>query len=267
MSYVWTPEQIARYRRYYDHIRTHHSSAYVRFATTKEFARSVLPPCLSPSPSPCITIGFSAFMEWIEGVPNRDGRDRAMILGINAAYGEAEGSYYLTVVETEEMNIVTGRELWGMPKKMGVIDMFEEGERFHGFASRKGFDLIELTASLGDPAPSVPVEETEYYFDLRGYFSVNGESVSEPQLVIFNNVTRSKRLRSITSATVTVADSPLDPGIGTIPLGRFLDGAYLGGETTWHIDKVVELKNDGQNYAPYLMGRLYDDWPDVRAPR
>lgn len=31
MGYVWTPEQIDRYRKYYDDIRTHHTYTYVRF--------------------------------------------------------------------------------------------------------------------------------------------------------------------------------------------------------------------------------------------
>mgnify|MGYP006198421239 CR=1 FL=1 len=42
-----------------------------------------------------------------------------------------------------------------------------------------------------------------------------------------------------------------------------VDGAELGlaGED---VEQVVDLSKDGVDYAPYLMGRLYDDWPDVR---
>jgi acetoacetate decarboxylase len=267
MSYVWTPEQIARYRRYYDDIRTHHTYTYARFRTTHEFVRSVLPPCLDPSDEPTVTIGFMSFMEWIEGVPNRPGRDRAMIIGVNAMHRGVEGSYYLTVLETEEVNLVTGREFWGMPKKLGSVDFFDDGDQFHGFAARKDITLVELTANLGEQIPTSVGDEKEYYFDLRGYFGVNAKNITKPQLVIFENSTATKRLREITSATVTLSASPCDPGVSTIPVHGFIDGGHLGGETSYIVKDVVELEGDGNDYAPYLMGRLYDDWPDVRRPR
>ncbi|AFL50324.1 acetoacetate decarboxylase [Sinorhizobium fredii] len=267
MGYVWTSEQIAQYRRYYDDIRTHHTYTYVRFRTTERFVRSVLPPCLAPADEPIVTIGFMSFMEWIEGVSNRAGRDRAMIIGVNARHGVIEGSYYLTVLETEEVNIVTGREFWGMPKKLGTVDFFDDGEEFHGFASRKDFRLVELTASLGDQLPTTAEDEKEFYFDLRGYFGVNASDVTRPQLVVFENSTATKRLRTITDAKLKLTGSPWDPGVSTIPLEGFIDGGHLGGETSYIIKDVVELENDGNDYTPYLMGRLYDDWPDVRSRR
>ena len=80
MSYVWTQRQLEEYRRYYDNIRTHHSYSYVNFSTTAEFVRSVLPPCLDVPDKPKVSIGFLSFMEWIHGVSNRAGRDRAAIV-------------------------------------------------------------------------------------------------------------------------------------------------------------------------------------------
>lgn len=267
MSYVWTPEQIERYRRYYDNIRTHHTYTYVRFRTTDAFVRSVLPPCLMPAADPYLTIGFMSFMEWVSGTSNRAGRDRAMIVGVNAQYNGTEGSYYLTVLETEEVNIVTGREFWGMPKKFGAVDFFDDGEEFHGFASRKDFTLVELTAALGEPVACSAEDEKEYYFDLRGYFGANASDVTRPQLVVFENSTATKRSREITAAKLRLNGSPWDPGVGTIPVGDFVDGGHLGGETSYIIKEVVELQNDGHDYTPYLFGRLYDDWPDVRTTR
>jgi hypothetical protein len=52
--------------------------------------------------------------------------------------------------------------------------------------------------------------------------------------------------------------------VATIPLGEFLGGGNCGGEIAYQIARVVGLDNDGHVYAPYLLGRLYDDWPDLR---
>ena len=263
MSYVWTQRQLEEYRRYYDNIRTHHSYSYVNFSTTAEFVRSVLPPCLDVPDQPKVSIGFLSFMEWIHGVSNRAGRDRAAIVGVNAMYKGVEGSYYLTVLETEEVNIVTGREFWGMPKKQGFIDYFEDGNGFHGVAGRKSHDLILLDAKLGEELGGTE-EAPEYYFDMRCGFEVNGRSIRNPELVIFKNSTQTNRFRPIVSADLVLKGSPFDPGVGTVPVGEFLDGGHLGGETSYIVEQVVDLSKDGVDYAPYLMGRLYDDWPDVR---
>lgn len=263
MSYVWTQRQLEEYRSYYDSIRTHHTYTYVNYSTSHEFVRSVLPPCLEVCESPIVSIGFLSFMEWINGVPNRMGRDRAAIIGVNAQYEGLEGSYYLTVLETEEVNIVTGRELWGMPKKQGTIDFFEDGKAFHGIAGRKNHDLIYLDAVLGEEQGGSG-EAPENYFDLRCGFEVNARGIRNPELAVFKNSTKINRFRPITSAVAVLKGSPFDPGVGTVPLGEFIDGGHLGGETSYIVEKVVNLSGDGVDYAPYVMGRLYDDWPDVR---
>lgn len=264
MSYVWTPEQVERYFGYYDDIRTHHAYTYVTYETTEEFARSVLPPCLEVPAQPTVTVAVMAFMEWIGGVPNRAGRDRAAAIYVNARYGDLEGIYYLSVIETEEVNIVTGRELWGMPKKEGTIDFFEDGEQVFAVVGRKNHQLIELQGRLGEVQDVGDAEETEIYFELRGHFGPNGQGLSNVQLLVFENRTLIKRLQPLTEVEVNLTGSPLDPGVGTVPLGQQVDGGHLGGETSYIIGQVVDLDGDEHDYAPYLLGRLYDDWPDVR---
>jgi len=266
MSFVWTQEQIGRYQSYYEDLRTHHTTTYARFETTTEFARSVLPPCLTPAETPVLTVGVLAFIEWLHGVPNRAGRDRAAFVGLNARFGDREGSYYLNAIEEEEVNIVTGRELWGTPKKQGTVDFFEDGEEMVSYVTRKGHRLIEFSGLLGEAQPLDGDEESEYYFELRGHFGANGRGLREPELVIFETPSLIKRSAPVTDVSLTLTGSPVDPGFDTIPVGAFIDGGHIGGETSYVLQEVVELKDDGHDYAPYLMGRLYDDWPDVREP-
>jgi hypothetical protein len=202
-------------------------------------------------------------MEVIGGYPNRRGRDRGALIDINAKYGDTEGVYYLTVIETEEVNIETGRELWGMPKKMGSVDFFDDATRFFGFVERKGFALIEIDADQGPELGEQP-DSVEHYFELRGHFGPNGASLSNVELVIFDLDSATNRFRELSNPIVTLGDSPLDSGVATIPLGEFLGGGNCGGEIAYQIARVVGLDNDGHDYAPYLLGRLYDDWPDLR---
>lgn len=263
MGYVWTPEQVDRYAGYYKAVSTHHAAAWASFSVSEEYVRSVLPPCLEPSAEPTVTVSFGAFMEWLHGVPNRPGRDRAALIGVGARRGQQDGVYYLTVIEEEEVNIATGREFWGMPKKQGTVDFYEDGERFYGFAARKGFQLIELQAELSEPEEVSDEPETEIYFELRGHFGPQATGLTSPELVVFETINTTTSLRPFTDVQIALGASPLDPGVGEIPLGGLQNGGLGGGQTAYEVREVIDLSGDGYDYAPYLLGRLYDDWPDI----
>lgn len=264
MSYVWTPEQIERYFGYYVGINTRNTYNYLSFETTLEFARNVLPPAFEVADSPQVSISSMAFMEVVDGRTNRHGRDRAGIVSINCRYGELEGNYYLSVIEEEEINIATGREIWGMAKKQGVVDTFDDGRTLWSFVERKSHRLIEFEADLG-PELGAQDDAVDYYFELRGFFGVNGRSLSGVQVAVFEINTKTNRFRELTNPYVSIHGSDVDPGLDTIPLGEFVGGGATGGELSATLVRVDPLEGDGNDYAPYLLGRLYDDWPDLRT--
>jgi hypothetical protein len=261
MSYVWSKDDVARYISFYKGITTRGAYAYLTFETTKEYARSVLPPCLEVVASPQITITLGSFMEIFEGYPNRPGRDTAALVGINAKSGDLEGTYYLTVIETEDVNIATGREVWGMPKKAGTVDFWDDGHRVWGFAERKGHRLIDLEADLG-PEQGEQGLGTELYFELRGHFAPDLQSMSSPELVVFEMPGDTFRLRELSAPQVKVSGSSFDRGLDTLQLGEFVSGAMMGGETGYRVREVRDLSGDGNDYLPYLLGRFYDTWED-----
>lgn len=264
MSFVWSPEQIDRYFGYYQGINTRNTYNYVTFETTPEFARSVLPPCFEVCEKPEVSFSSMAFMEIVNGRLNRHGRDRAGIVSINARYGDRVGSYYLSVVEEEEVNIATGREIWGMAKKQGKVDTFDDGKTLWSFIERKGHRLIEFEGALG---PELGAQEpaTDHYFELRGYFGPNGASLTGVQVVVFEIDTKIHRFRELTDPHVALGESDVDTGIASIPFGDYVGGGATGGELAATLVAVDSLDGDGNDYAPYILGRFYDDWPDLRS--
>jgi acetoacetate decarboxylase len=261
MSYVWSADQVARYKSFYRGIVTRGANAYLSFRTTAEYARSVLPPCLDVADDPQISISFGSFMENFANYPNRPGRDTAALIGINAQLDGREGTYYLTVVETEEVNIATGREIWGMPKKLGTVNFWEDGLRMWAYVERKGHLLVDLEADLG-PELGPQEDSSELYFELRGHLGPDLSSLTVPELVVFEMPSKTDRFRELTSPFVTLQGSSFDRGIDTIPLGEFVSGGLSGGETGYNVVEVRDLSNDGHDYAPYLLGRFYDTWED-----
>ena len=261
MSYVWSADQVARYTSFYGGIATRGANVYLTFETTPEYARSVLPPCLQVAERPQITIAFGSFMEIFDNYPNRPGRDSAALIGINAQLDDLEGTYYLTVIEAEEVNVVTGREIWGMPKKIGTVDYWDDGRKLWAYAERKGHRLIEVEAEVG-PELGAQDSSVEYYFELRGKFAPDLSSLSSPDLAVFEMPSETYRFRELSSPHVALAGSPFDRGPGTIELGDYVGGGLSGGETSYRVREVRDLSDDGHDYAPYLLGRLYDTWED-----
>ena len=268
MSFVWSAEQVERYRAFYQGIVTRGPYAYLTFSTTQEYARSVLPPCLEVADAPQVTVGVGSFMEIYDDYPNRPGRDTAALLSVNARLGDVEGTYYLGVIETEEVNVTTGREVWGMPKKIGSVDFWEDGRKLWAYAERKGHRLIEMEAELG-PELGEQGSSTDYYFELRGHFSADLRDVTAPELVVFEMPSNTYRFRELSSPHLELAGSPFDRGYGTVPVGDFVSGGASGGETGYRIREIQNLAGDGHDYAPYLLARFYDEWDDydVRAGR
>lgn len=261
VSYVWSDEQVARYRSYYQGIATRGANAYLTFDTTQEFARSALPPCLDVADRPQITIAFGSFMEIYDNFPNRPGRDTAALIGLNAHFGDLEGTYYLTVIESEEVNVSTGREVWGMPKKMGSVDYWEDGRRLWAYVERKGHMLVEVEAELG-PELGEQGLSTDYYFELRGRFAPDLSTLTSPELVVFEMPSHTYRFRELSDPHVAIGASPFDRGVETLELGPYVSGGLSGGETGYRVAQVRDLTGDGRDYAPYLLGRFYDTWED-----
>lgn len=258
MSYLWTPEQIKSHYPTPYSLPFRHMTAIASFSTTREFARSVLPPCLEPADDPQLVVYVMAFMDWRNGVPSVAQRDRAALIGLNAVYGGEEGSYFLTVIETEEINIAKGREFWGMPKKLGSVDLFDDGKELFAFVERKQHRLFELRGTLGEVEPVDPDEVTHgVYFELKGYIAPTAMEMSKPQLVITDVETKLNRSQALVDVDLRLGSSPFDPGIATIELGEFRGGSNVGGVDDYKIREVVELEGDGHDYMPYVFGRLY----------
>lgn len=251
MTYVWSADQIERYFAYYAGINTRNSYNYLTYETTAEFARSVLPPCFDLPENPQVSFSSMVFMEVVGGRTNRHGRDRAGIVSLNCRYGDLDGHYYLSVVEEEEVNIATGREIWGMAKKQGVVDTFDDGRTLWSFVERKGHRLIEFEAELG-PELGPQDGAADHYFEMRGHFGVNGSGLSSVEVVVFQIDTTLNRFRELTYPHLSLAGSDVDPGIDTIPVGDFVSGAATGGELSATLLRVDAL-DDGEDYAPYLL--------------
>ncbi len=268
MGYVWSPEQIEAYEGYYREVVYHFSGLSVGFTTTPEFVREVLPPCLEPPAEPRGVVALSFGREEWNGVPTVAEEENVGGVWLWAKRDGVEGLYSLTVVVSGDMNVTTGRESWGMPKKRGESAFLHDGEQLYGYTERRGTRLIEVAATLGTELE--PFAEECPLFELKGWIAPDGDGLQDdPSLVVFDTRTSYKRARCM-EAALRLTGTLEDP-VGDIPLVSVDEGLFYAGVETYRFRERVVLP-DRDAYRPYIYGRQYDDWtariratPDVLA--
>jgi acetoacetate decarboxylase len=262
MGYVWTADQIEAYESYYREVVYHFSGLSVGFRTTPGFVRSVLPPCLEPPQEPSGVVTITLGRESWKGMPTVAEEESTGGVWIYASRDGVIGLYSLTVIVNGDMNVATGRESWGMPKKRGESAFLSDGEQVYAFAERRGTRLIEISGTLG--ATIEPFEEDSPLFELKGWLSPDGAGLQDdPVLVTFDTHTKYNWARKA-DASIKLTGTIEDP-VGDIPIVSVDDALLYAGVETFRLREQTVLP-ERDVYRPYVYGRLYDNWTERIKP-
>ncbi len=262
MGYVWNNEQIEAYEDYYREVVYHFSGMSIGFTTTADFVRSVLPPCLEPAAEPKGVVMLSFGRETWHGSPTVADEENVGGIWLYAARNGVEGLYTLTAIVSGDMNVTTGRESWGMPKKRGESAFLTDGDELYGYTERRGTRLMEVSARLGSQLE--PFAEDCPLYELKGWIAPDGQGLQDdPTLVVFDTHTTYRWAREA-EATLKLTGTMEDP-VGDIPLVSVDEAVYLAGVETFTFKEQTVLP-DRDIYRPYVYGRNYDNWTErIRA--
>ena len=92
------------------------------FRTTPEILRELVPKPLIPNPAGFMFLMISRF----------PGKGNEMALGVPAAFKSRSVNYCLYAVADSDDAVITGREVWGFPKKMGRVALEERDGKVIG---------------------------------------------------------------------------------------------------------------------------------------
>ena len=258
MGYVWSSEQIASYESYYKEVVYHFSGLSLGFTTTPDFVRSVLPPCLEPAPEPKGIVTLTLGRESWKGMPTVAEEENTGGVWLYASHGGVVGLYSLTVIVNGDMNVATGRESWGMPKKRGESMILNDGEQVYAFTERRGTRLIEISGTLG--AQVEAFEEDLPLFELKGWLAPDGNGLQDdPVLVVFDTHTQYRWAREV-EAAVQLTGTIEDP-VGDIPIVSADEALLFAGSETFRLREQMVLA-ERDVYRPYIYGRSYDNWTE-----
>lgn len=121
----------------------------------RELARSIVPDPLSVGDSPTCLLGVYDY-EHVNGL----GAYGELLIGIAAEHEGEPMTYTPYYVLDSDAAVAVGREVWGIPKKYGQIDVDVDGTVASARIARDGVDLASVTVETTEAIAEHPLDDS-----------------------------------------------------------------------------------------------------------
>lgn len=243
--------QMAQERASAGPMETEAQGITIEYATDPELARALVPPVLQANDEGRLQVSFSqAKMKPAPGVEILIG---AFMFGVHITYEGKPGLYPVNMAFDDELTVISGREMWGEPKKMAAIDFAVDGDEVRASVSRHGIAFAAFKGRLGAEVPAR--EDNEHAYCFKFTLAADGSGFDhDPQMIrlIWNR--RQLQARAV-SGELVLTDSAFDP-IADLPVRQLLGVTWArtltrsGGENVCTVPAMTMF--------PFMQQR-YDD--------
>ena len=244
MGFVKTPKELDRYyqlkeRRYFGS-----RMLGVMIEVQPEIASRLIPPPLEPAKTPGGLIFIAEYPETNLGPGYREAA-----LFLNCRYKDEAGSYCLSMpIESEEVRVYNGRDIFGFPKKMARIQLEKDGQTVRGCVERQGIRFVEISVKLTDPLPELPGMGPTFLFKASPRIDLT-PGFDGPVLLCRQKTDIGMKHLEIGGADIKLRASAADPWSELEPVKALL-GFYLISDNTMLPGKVL-AEVDPETYLPY----------------
>jgi acetoacetate decarboxylase len=185
------------------------------YETEPELIAQVLPRPLSPSDQPLVKVTFASV-----DIPGY-GSFGAGSFSVQCRHEDTLGYYCLVMVMTTEGPVITGRETFGEPKKIGHVTVTVDGDQVNATMGRMGVTWAEFNGTATTEIPSPPDEtRTDFYF--KPLPSPDGIGLdSDPSLVYCTREETTKWAKNC-EGDLILRESPVDP-VADLPILRLVE--------------------------------------------
>ena len=216
----------------------------VMFLTTHEVVKSVLPPPLEPIDQPA---GLMFIAEYPDTNLGPGYREAALFL--RCQYSGEQGTYCLAMpIDSQELRMINGREIYGFPKKMATIGLERNNEQVTGWVERMGIKFVEIKASMQSTLPQLPPTGPTFLFKAMPSADLT-PGFDGPVLLVRQQTEVEMVSLEIGVAEVVFQKSSYDPWF-EIPIENVVAAFYLVSNNRMHPGKVI-AEVDPQSYLPY----------------
>ncbi len=216
----------------------------VMFETRPEIVERLLPPPLEPADSPSGMMFIAQYPETNLGPGYREG---ALFLRCKHE-GEA-GSYCLAMpIDSEELRLYNGRDIFGFPKKLANIHLSREDDHVEGWIERHGIRFVHIKTDLTGTLPELPDSGPNFLYKAMPRIDLK-PGFDGPVLLCRHKTDIEMKSLEIGAGHVEYQDSEYDPW-SEVELVNVQAAFYLVSDNTMQPGSVIK-EVDGDAYLPY----------------
>jgi acetoacetate decarboxylase len=209
------PEYGAPPRRFFDS-----KVVTITFKTTPETLKRLVPKPLVPNPDNLVSVYFGRFNtpDYTSGEFLFKG-DSYLEVGfvVPTTLSNKSGGYSLFLYLNKPGPAISGREIWGYPKKDADIVMLDEKGKITFTVERLGTTIMKATFLRGEKVEPLPSRPPRVRYNLKYIPSVRKNA--PPDVMQITSNVQENTLKELYKGTGTLelGTTPVDP-LGTIPI-------------------------------------------------
>ena len=212
--------------------RTYHDSPLVSitFRTTPEALQKLVPKPMVPNADSLVSVYFGRFNtpDYKSGAFTFKG-DSYLEAGfvVPVTLSDQTGGYSLFLYLNKPGPAMSGREIWGFPKKDADIVMTDEDGRITFTIMRLGTTLMRATFQRTEKVEPVPVRPPRVRYNLKYIPSVRKNA--PPDVMQITSYLQENRLKELQKgkATLELGTTSVDPLGTTLPVLGIVRSEYM----------------------------------------
>jgi len=224
------------------------------YITKPEIIQKILPPPLEAGKTGVVLVFIAKYPESNFGVKYNES---AMF--VQASFpsdkGNIDGVYCPCMYVDNDVAMIGGREVYGLPKKIAKIELKREGDKVKGTLEREGVKIMDMKATLTEK-----MESSWNYgptFSLRVFPSPDVESLSLAEILAIDITTEPKEIHAATG-TLKFEKSEKDP---LYEIEQVMNMGMIFSIGTPKMSKgtvlLRALGEDTEKYLPFIYSRSW----------
>jgi acetoacetate decarboxylase len=250
MGFVKTAEEIRKIEKAISAVEFNGGKFIaIEFESDPDFIKRTLPPGLEPTGEnrmSAMTCDFGG---------GSCGPFKGGAVYLPARHGDIVGRYVLAMYMDTDNAVLFGRDIYGEPKKIAVVEQVDEGTGARGTVSRGGTTLIEIGVRFEQEGETEGLAGQD--FNYKTSLAADGIGLAgDPILTLASQRMTSVTRHQVGPGTLRLNGTPHDP-LNEIPVGQIYEARFIESDVISSSHALTTVP--AGEFLPYAYGRM-PDW-------
>lgn len=226
------------------------------YETDPEIAAALLPKPLQPFERPEIYVQFAHVAMHVSA--EKTITIGAATVAVQCYYQGRKGGYVLAMPMEGEFVVISGREVFGEPKKIGAVDFDVSDDRFRVSVTRHDIPFLEIQGRIG--TSKGPADFTENFYCYKALPAIDRSDRFDGDVFLTQlNWKRNYSDVADCEGEIILRESPYDPLVD-VPVRRIVSMEYAVGSSQTSGELLEKIPGE---WLKHHIHQRYDDGIDM----